>query len=51
LGQDLTPSSDRRAAGGFRSTVIAVVAAVSPAFVAAVPELEAIDSALQRRAS
>jgi len=47
LGQDLTPSSDRRAAAGFRSTVIAVVAAVAPrcAAGAAAPELEAIDAA------
>ena len=37
LGQDLTPSSDRRAAAGFRSTVIAAGAAA--------PELESIDAA------
>jgi len=40
LGQDLTPSSDRRAAAGFRSTVIAAGAAA--------PELEAIEAAEEK---
>ena len=53
LGQDLTPSSDRRAAAGLRSTVTATVAAGGGASTVsaptgAEPELEAIESTLQR---